>query len=53
MNDTDAIKKGAGWLLSGTSLPVIFVGIIANLRVYFAPTSLCVTLIMLVLLVGA
>jgi hypothetical protein len=45
-------RSKLGWLLSGGSLLVIFVGIIANLRVYFASASLYVTLIMLILLVG-
>lgn len=41
-----------GWILAGGSLLLILVGVITNLQVYFAPTSLFVTLIMLVLLVG-
>lgn len=45
-------RSKAGWALAGISLLVILIGIIVNLRVYFAPTSLLVTLIMLVLLVG-
>ena len=45
-------RSKPGWALTILSLLVIFIGIIANLRVYFAPTSLYVTLITLVLLVG-
>jgi hypothetical protein len=45
-------RSKPGWVLTILSLLVIFIGIIANLRIYFAPTSLYVTLIMLVLLVG-
>ena len=42
----------AGWLLTFAGVVIIFVGIIANLGVYFRPTSLFNTLIMLVLLAG-
>jgi hypothetical protein len=45
-------RSKPGWVLTILSLLVIFIGIIANLRIYFAPTSLYVTLITLVLLVG-
>ncbi|HSH01108.1 MAG TPA: hypothetical protein VLL52_01230 [Anaerolineae bacterium] len=45
-------RSVAGWLLSAGSLLLIFVGIIANLEVYFATTSLYTTLIMLGLLAG-
>ncbi len=41
-----------GWLLTGAGALFIFAGIIANLHIYFAPTSLFETLVMLVLLVG-
>src|SRR5215203_4668901 len=41
----------AGWLLT-FAVVVIFVGIIANLGVYFQSTSLFNTLVMLVLLAG-
>jgi len=41
-----------GWLLTILGAAVIFAGIIANLNIYFRPTSLFNTLIMLVLLVG-
>jgi hypothetical protein len=41
-----------GWLLVVLGAAIIFVGIIANLHIYFRPTSLFNTLIMLGLLVG-
>lgn len=41
-----------GWLLVILGTAIIFVGIIANLHIYFRPTSLFNTLIMLGLLVG-
>ena len=40
----------AGWLLTFAGVVVILVGIIANLDIYFQPTSLFNTLVMLVLL---
>ena len=42
----------AGWLLTFSGVVIILVGIIANLGVYFQPTSLFNTLVMLVLLAG-
>ncbi|HEX8687951.1 MAG TPA: hypothetical protein VF736_04325 [Pyrinomonadaceae bacterium] len=42
----------AGWLLTFCGVVVILAGIIANLGVYFQPTSLFNTLVMLVLLAG-
>ena len=42
----------AGWLLTFAGVVIIFVGIIANLGVYFQPTSLFNTVVMLVLLAG-
>ena len=45
-------KSIPGWILTVAGLIVIFAGIIANLDIYFLPTSLFNTLIMLVLLVG-
>jgi multisubunit Na+/H+ antiporter MnhF subunit len=42
----------AGWLLTFAGVVIILVGIIANLGVYFQPTSLFNTLVMLVLLAG-
>jgi hypothetical protein len=41
-----------GWLLTIAGMLFIFSGIIMNLHIYFQPTSLFNTLIMLVLLVG-
>ena len=42
----------AGWLLTFAGVVIVFVGVIANLGVYFQPTSLFNTLVMLVLLAG-
>jgi hypothetical protein len=41
-----------GWLLTGAGAIIIVAGIIANLSIYFQPTSLFDTLVMLVLLAG-
>jgi len=41
-----------GWLLLIAGLVIIFAGILMNLHIYFQPTSLFNTLLMLVLLVG-
>ncbi|HEY6548080.1 MAG TPA: hypothetical protein VI589_09245 [Vicinamibacteria bacterium] len=41
-----------GWLLTAAGSVIIFAGILMNLRIYFQPTSLFNTLVMLVLLVG-
>jgi hypothetical protein len=41
-----------GWILAGGSLLLMLIGVITNLQVYFAPTSLFITLIMLILLIG-
>src|SRR5215203_3982979 len=45
-------KSVPGWILTVGGFLVILAGIIANLHIYFLPTSLFNTLIMLVLLVG-
>ena len=45
-------RSVAGWLLTFAGVVVILVGIIANLGIYFQPTSLFNTLVMLVLLAG-
>ena len=45
-------RSVAGWLLTFAGVVIILVGIIANLGVYFQPTSLFNTLVMLVLLAG-
>ncbi|MBV8856213.1 MAG: hypothetical protein JOZ02_04555 [Acidobacteria bacterium] len=42
----------AGWLLTFAGVVIILAGIISNLGVYFQPTSLFNTLVMLVLLAG-
>jgi uncharacterized protein len=42
----------AGWLLTFAGVVIILVGVIANLGIYFQPTSLFNTLVMLVLLAG-
>jgi hypothetical protein len=41
-----------GWLLTAGGMLFILAGVIANLRIYFQPTSLFNTLVMLVLLAG-
>lgn len=41
-----------GWLLTIAGAVIIFVGILTNLDIYFRPTSLFNTLLMLVLLLG-
>src|SRR5918998_3425881 len=45
-------RSVAGWLLLFAGVVIIFAGIIANLGVYFQPTSLFNTLVMLALLAG-
>jgi hypothetical protein len=45
-------KSALGWLLTVAGAVIIFAGILMNLRIYFQPTSLFNTLVMLVLLVG-
>lgn len=45
-------KSVIGWLLTIAGAVIIFVGILTNLDVYFRPTSLFNTLLMLVLLLG-
>lgn len=42
----------AGWLLTLAGAVIIFVGILTNLDIYFRPTSLFNTILMLVLLAG-
>ena len=41
-----------GWLLTASGALIILAGIIANLHIYFTPTSLFDTLVMLGLLAG-
>ena len=45
-------KSVIGWLLTVAGSVFILAGIIANLQIYFQPTSLFNTLVMLILLVG-
>jgi uncharacterized protein len=45
-------RSTPGWLLVVLGAAIILVGIIANLNIYFRPTSLFNTLVMLVLLIG-
>ena len=45
-------KSLPGWLLTLAGVVIIFVGILMNLNIYFRPTSLFNTLVMLVLLFG-
>ena len=45
-------KSAIGWVLTALGGLIIVAGIIANLHIYFQPTSLYNTLIMLVLVAG-
>ena len=45
-------KSVVGWLLTGAGALIIVAGIIANLQIWFRPTSLYNTLVMLGLLAG-
>ena len=45
-------RSKVGWLLLVVGLVIIFAGILVNLEIYFRPTSLFNTLLMLVLLVA-
>ena len=45
-------KSIAGWLLALAGTVIIFVGILTNLEIYFRPTSLFNTLLMLILLMA-
>jgi uncharacterized protein len=45
-------KSIFGWLLTVGGAAIIFVGILVNLRIYFEPTTLFNTLMMLILLAG-
>lgn len=45
-------KSALGWLLMLGGLAIVLAGVIANLQIYFRPTSLFNTLMMLVLLFG-
>ena len=45
-------RSALGWLLTAARGLFILAAVIANLHIYFAPTSLFNTLVMMVLLVG-
>jgi hypothetical protein len=45
-------RSALGWLLTADGALFIFAGVIVNMRIYFQPTSLFNTVVMLVLLVG-
>jgi uncharacterized protein len=45
-------RSPIGWLLTFAGAVIIFVGILTNLDIYFRPTSLFNTLLMLVLFAG-
>jgi hypothetical protein len=45
-------KSKIGWLLALAGAVIIFAGILTNLEIYFRPTSLFNTILMLVLLAG-
>ena len=45
-------KSIAGWLLTFAGAVIILAGVIMNLQIYFQPTSLFSTIVMLVLLAG-
>jgi len=45
-------KSVTGWLLLFIGIVVIFTGILMNLHIYFQPTSLFNTVVMIVLLAG-
>jgi hypothetical protein len=45
-------KNIFGWLLTAGGALFILAGVIANMHIYFQPTSLFNTLVMLILLVG-
>ena len=45
-------KSVAGWLLTFAGAVIILAGVIMNLQIYFQPTSLFNTIVMLVLLAG-
>ncbi len=45
-------RSRLGWALTALGALVVFLGVLMNLRVYFEPTSLFDTLLMLILLAG-
>jgi hypothetical protein len=45
-------RSAAGWFLTVAGALFIFAGVLANMHIFFRPTSLFNTLVMLILLVG-
>ena len=45
-------RSAAGWFLTLAGALFIFAGVLANMHIFFRPTSLFNTLVMLILLVG-
>jgi hypothetical protein len=45
-------RSMAGWILAGGGAVIIFVGILANLQIFFTPTSLFNVILMLVMFAG-
>ena len=45
-------KSIAGWVLSFIGVVIIFTGVLMNLHIYFQPTTLFSTIVMIVLLAG-
>ena len=45
-------RSSIGWLLTVAGALFIFAGVLANMHIYFQPTSLFNTLLMLILMVG-
>src|SRR5215813_11009723 len=45
-------KNTVGWILAAAGALFILTGVIANMHIYFQPTTLLHTIVMLVLLVG-
>ncbi len=45
-------KSTVGWILTAAGALFILAGVIANMHIYFQPTTLFNTIVMLVLLVG-
>ncbi len=45
-------RSRVGWLLTCAGALIVFLGVLLNLRIYFEPTSLFETLLMVLLLAG-
>ena len=45
-------RSSTGWVLTFVGVIIVFAGILTNLEIYFRPTSLFSTIVMLVLLAG-